>query len=139
MIFCEVRPGANVVAEDDIKSFIRQVAGTVYHPCGTCKMGQDDKAVVDPELRVRGIDGLRVAFLTPVSPPHMDPEGVTGRLIGSTRHVVGVVDGANPLVHLSRLHHHGEENDRGTRPEAGGPNELRGESNRLCVIRHQGL
>jgi choline dehydrogenase len=60
MIFMEVRPGAHVVAEEDIKGFIRQVAGTVYHPCGTCRMGEDDKAVVDPELRVRGLDGLRV-------------------------------------------------------------------------------
>jgi choline dehydrogenase len=61
LIFSEVRPGAQVVAEDDIRSFIRQVAGTVYHPCGTCRMGQDDKAVVDAELRVRGCEGLRVA------------------------------------------------------------------------------
>jgi choline dehydrogenase len=61
LIFAEVRPGANVVAEDDIKAFIRQVAGTVYHPCGTCRMGHDDKAVVDPELRVLGLEGLRVA------------------------------------------------------------------------------
>jgi choline dehydrogenase len=61
LIFCEVRPGAHVVAEDDIRAFIRQVAGTVYHPCGTCRMGEDDKAVVDPDLRVRGLEGLRVA------------------------------------------------------------------------------
>ena len=61
LIFSEVRPGAHVVEEDDIRSFIRQVAGTVYHPCGTCRMGQDDKAVVDTELRVRGCEGLRVA------------------------------------------------------------------------------
>jgi choline dehydrogenase-like flavoprotein len=61
LIFSEVRPGAHVVTEDDIKAFIRQVAGTVYHPCGTCRMGQDDRAVVDPELRVRGVGGLRVA------------------------------------------------------------------------------
>jgi choline dehydrogenase len=61
LIFSEVRPGAHVVAEDDVKAFIRQVAGTVYHPCGTCRMGQDDKAVVDPELRVRGVESLRVA------------------------------------------------------------------------------
>ena len=61
LIFCEVRPGAHVVEEEQIRSFIRQVAGTVYHPCGTCRMGQDDKAVVDTELRVRGIEGLRVA------------------------------------------------------------------------------
>ena len=61
LIFCEVRPGPHVVEEDDIRSFIRQVAGTVFHPCGTCRMGQDDKAVVDTELRVRGVEGLRVA------------------------------------------------------------------------------
>jgi choline dehydrogenase len=61
LIFSEVRPGTQVIADDDVRSFIRQVAGTVYHPCGTCRMGQDEKAVVDPELRVRGIEGLRVA------------------------------------------------------------------------------
>jgi choline dehydrogenase len=61
LIFSEVRPGAQVIADDDVRSFIRQVAGTVYHPCGTCRMGQDETAVVDPQLRVRGIDGLRVA------------------------------------------------------------------------------
>ncbi|WP_439685998.1 Alcohol dehydrogenase (Acceptor) [Cupriavidus oxalaticus] len=47
--------------EDAIRHFVRTHADTVYHPVGTCKMGIDDMAVVDPELRVRGIDGLRVA------------------------------------------------------------------------------
>jgi choline dehydrogenase len=61
LIFAEVRPGPHVVDEDEIRAFIRQVAGTVYHPCGTCRMGQDDKAVVDTELCVRGLEGLRVA------------------------------------------------------------------------------
>jgi choline dehydrogenase len=61
LIFAEVRPGPHVVDEDEIRAFIRQVAGTVYHPCGTCRLGQDDKAVVDTELRVRGLEGLRVA------------------------------------------------------------------------------
>jgi choline dehydrogenase len=71
-----VRPGAQVVAEEDIKAFIRQVAGTVYHPCGTCRMGQDDSAVVDPELRVRGLEGLRVvdASVMPAIPsPNIHP------------------------------------------------------------------
>jgi choline dehydrogenase len=76
LIFCEVRPGAHVVEESEIRAFIRQVAGTVFHPCGTCRMGQDDKAVVDCELRVRGIDGLRVAdaSVMPVIPsPNIQP------------------------------------------------------------------
>jgi choline dehydrogenase len=79
LIFSEVRPGAHVVAEEDIRGFIRQVAGTVYHPCGTCRMGQDDKAdkaVVDAELRVHGIDGLRVvdASVMPAIPsPNIHP------------------------------------------------------------------
>ncbi len=40
--------------------FIRATGTTVYHPCGTCRMGADDRAVVDTRLRVRGVDGLRV-------------------------------------------------------------------------------
>jgi choline dehydrogenase len=76
LIFSEVRPGAQVVEESQIRSFIRQVAGTVYHPCGTCRMGQDDKAVVDCDLRVRGVDGLRVtdASVMPAIPsPNIHP------------------------------------------------------------------
>jgi choline dehydrogenase-like flavoprotein len=44
----------------DIEAFIRQHVDLLYHPVGTCKMGTDDAAVLDPQLRVRGIDGLRV-------------------------------------------------------------------------------
>ena len=76
LIVSEVRPGAHVVADDDIRSFIRQIAGTVFHACGTCRMGEDDKAVVDSELRVRGIEGLRVvdASVMPVIPsPNIHP------------------------------------------------------------------
>ncbi|KRG64908.1 GMC family oxidoreductase [Stenotrophomonas humi] len=43
-----------------LEAFIRAKAETIYHPIGTCRMGSDDYAVVDPQLRVRGIDGLRV-------------------------------------------------------------------------------
>ncbi|MFM9943452.1 MAG: GMC family oxidoreductase [Hyphomicrobiaceae bacterium] len=76
MIFSEVRPGAHVVEDDEIRAYIRQIAGTVYHPCGTCKMGEDDKAVVDSQLRVRGLDGLRVvdASVMPAMPsPNIHP------------------------------------------------------------------
>ncbi|MDR3465453.1 MAG: choline dehydrogenase [Xanthobacteraceae bacterium] len=53
---------ANVKTDDDIRSLLRARVDTVYHPVGTCKMGVDDAmAVVDPELRVHGLEGLRIA------------------------------------------------------------------------------
>jgi len=51
---------AHVKTDDDIRAILRQRTDTVYHPVGTCKMGIDDMAVVDPSLRVHGIEGLRV-------------------------------------------------------------------------------
>jgi len=56
----EIQPGKHVQADDQIKEFIRRKAETIYHPVGTCKMGQDSMAVVDDRLKVHGIDGLRV-------------------------------------------------------------------------------
>ncbi len=47
-------------SEDALAEHIRKSLETIYHPVGTCKMGQDEMAVVDPQLRVRGIEGLRV-------------------------------------------------------------------------------
>jgi len=57
----ELAPGKDVTSSSDLRDYIRKVAGTVWHPVGTCKMGTDEYAVVDPELRVRGIEGLRIA------------------------------------------------------------------------------
>lgn len=59
----EVWPGPGVVSDAALRAYIRQNVGTVFHPTGTCKMGGDGDpdAVVDPELRVRGLRGLRVA------------------------------------------------------------------------------
>ena len=54
-------PGVAVDYEQATLDWARQTSVTIYHPTGTCKMGNDDRAVVDPRLRVRGIDGLRVA------------------------------------------------------------------------------
>jgi choline dehydrogenase len=56
----EMRPGAEVRTDDEIDAWIRRSGETIYHPVGTVRMGADDKAPVDEELRVRGVDGLRV-------------------------------------------------------------------------------
>ena len=58
----ETLPGRKIQSDDEIADFARQTGNTIYHPVGVCKMGpEDDKmAVVDPQLKIRGIQGLRV-------------------------------------------------------------------------------
>ena len=59
----EIQPGDAVQSDDELNSFIKEHVESAYHPCGTCKMGaaEDPMAVVDPEGRVIGVEGLRVA------------------------------------------------------------------------------
>jgi len=57
----EVLPGSKAAAEKELADYIREKSDTLYHPVGTCRMGSDAGAVVDPQLRLRGIEGLRVA------------------------------------------------------------------------------
>ena len=56
----EMVPGPDVKTDDEILDAARQGGGTVYHCTGTCRMGVDEDAVVTPDLKVRGIKGLRV-------------------------------------------------------------------------------
>ncbi len=59
----EIQPGRHVQSDDELNDFLRQHVESAYHPCGSCRMGAaDDRfAVVDPETRVIGVEGLRVA------------------------------------------------------------------------------
>jgi choline dehydrogenase len=57
----EVLPGAAVQTDAEILDAVRATGGTVFHPVGTCRMGSDEGAVVGPDLRLRGLSGLRVA------------------------------------------------------------------------------
>lgn len=57
----ELYPGPEVRTTDELRDYVRRTAITYHHQAGTCKMGTDAQAVVDPRLRVHGIDGLRVA------------------------------------------------------------------------------
>ena len=56
----EIHPGENCQSDKQIIEKVKEKVGLVYHPVGTCKMGTDSMAVVDPQLRVRGLEGLRV-------------------------------------------------------------------------------
>ncbi len=66
----ELKPGSGVSGRDDLESALRDRVELIYHPVGTCRMGSDEEAVVDPELRVRGLQGLRVvdASVMPIIP-----------------------------------------------------------------------
>jgi choline dehydrogenase-like flavoprotein len=56
----ELTPGPAVQSDEDILEAYLKLGNTAYHICGTCRMGSDDRSVVDPELKVRGVEGLRV-------------------------------------------------------------------------------
>lgn len=70
----ELNPGPEVVTDAEIEAFIRKATGTSYHPSGTCRMGVDDKAVVDGEGRVKAVAGLRVVDAS------IMPKVITGNL-----------------------------------------------------------
>ncbi len=56
----ELKPGAGVTSSEQMEEYLRDNVELLYHPAGTCRMGSDEGAVVDPELRVTGVEGLRV-------------------------------------------------------------------------------
>jgi len=56
----EIAPGSDADTDEGLLDYIRQTANTGFHYCGTARMGTDEMAVVDPQLRVRGVDNLRV-------------------------------------------------------------------------------
>ena len=74
----ELTPGPGRDSDDEIEDYVRRTASTTWHPMGTCKMGVDDMAVVDPSLRVRGLDRLRVVDASVM------PEMVSGNLNAPT-------------------------------------------------------
>ncbi|GII87742.1 GMC oxidoreductase [Sphaerisporangium siamense] len=57
----EIAPGPTVTGRAELAEYVRENAGTLWHPTGTCRMGDDEESVVDDRLRVHGVEGLRVA------------------------------------------------------------------------------
>lgn len=75
----EKTPIADTTSVKDIEAWVRSVTGTDYHPCSTCRMGTDNMAVVDGEMKVHGIDGLRVVDASVM------PQIVSGNLNAPTQ------------------------------------------------------
>ncbi|MEM7053785.1 MAG: choline dehydrogenase [Pseudomonadota bacterium] len=95
----EISPGGEVQGRAGLLDFIRDKAESIYHPVGTCRMGTDDEAVVDTELRVRGLEGLRVidASIMPTliggntnAPTIMIAEKVAAKMLGEEPLVAAV-------------------------------------------------
>ena len=56
-----MKPGPSATTDDDILDFARGNGATIFHPSGTCRMGDDDQSIVDPRLKLRGMEGLWIA------------------------------------------------------------------------------
>ena len=85
----EISPGENINSEDDLNNFIRSKGDTAYHPSCTCKMGNDDMSVVDQELKVYGVEKLRVIDAS------IMPNIVSGNLNATT---VMIAEKASDLI-----------------------------------------
>ena len=98
----EVWPGPGASDSDSLKDWIRRTVGSYYHPAGTCRIGlhPGEGAVVDPELRVHGISGLRVADasvmpLIPNAPVHATVLAVAER-------AASLITGRQPAPRIPR-------------------------------------
>ncbi|GAA0496572.1 choline dehydrogenase [Tatumella terrea] len=91
----ELSPGMDCQSDEQLDEFVRNHAETAYHPCGTCKMGNDEMAVVDAAGRVHGLEGLRVVDAS------IMPEIVTGNLNATTimigEKMADIIRGRQPL------------------------------------------
>jgi choline dehydrogenase len=93
-VLTEYAPGARADTDAEWLDYARAVGGTVYHPTSTCHMGQDRLAVVDEQLRVRGIAGLRVVDVS------IMPNVVSGNTNAAT--VMIAEKGADMILAQSR-------------------------------------
>lgn len=76
-ILREHLPGSNIINKQDLIDYVKDVSSTVYHPTGTCRLGNDEDGVVDKNLKVKGVHNLRVCDAS------IFPESITGNLTAS--------------------------------------------------------
>jgi len=94
----EINPGPEVKSRADIDAYMRRTTWTVHHPLGTCKMGvdSDPMAVVDRELRVRGVEGLRVVDASVI--PDMPGGNINAPIIMIAERAADLIRGRTPLA-----------------------------------------
>ncbi len=94
----EINPGEGVKSRADIDAYMRRTAWTVHHPLGTCKMGVDSDAmaVVDNQLRVRGVDGLHVVDASVI--PDMPGGNINAPIIMIAERAADLIRGRKPLA-----------------------------------------
>jgi choline dehydrogenase len=92
----ETSPGANIVSDADIDAFTRRTAEVGHHPVGTCAMGTGEMAVVDPQLRVRGLSGLRVVDASIM--PTVPGGNTNGPTIMIAERAADLIAGKRPLA-----------------------------------------
>jgi choline dehydrogenase len=93
----ETQPGPEVQSDEALDHFIRADAGSAYHPCGTCRMGPEDdpQAVVDPELRFLGLEGLRVVDASVI--PRIPSANINAPVFMIAEKASDVILGRTPL------------------------------------------
>ena len=93
----EIAPGPDCSSRSDIEAYIRKTAWTVHHPLGTCKMGaaDDPQAVVDPSLRVLGVENLRVIDASIM--PDMPGGNINAPVIAMAERAADLIRGKQPL------------------------------------------
>ena len=90
-------PGLFPAGDDDaaLEAHVRQTCQTIYHPVGTCRMGADNTSVVDPELRVRGVDALRVVDASIM--PTMPSANLNASVLMIAEKAADMIRGKSPL------------------------------------------
>jgi len=91
----ELSPGPAVKTEEQILEFVRQSAESAYHPCGTCRMGEDEAAVVDGALKVHGLRGLRVVDASVF--PEITNGNINAPVIMTAEKAADIILGNSPL------------------------------------------
>ena len=94
----ELAPGPDVQSDEEIDEYIKGAVESAYHPCGTCRMGSDETAVVDEACKVIGLDGLRIVDSSII--PSIVSGNLTAPTIMLAEKAADIIAGKTPLEPL---------------------------------------